>query len=188
MKTFSDLKKPRKINQNIETVYDGDYLKVKAVNDWEYVEEKDCVVVLPHLTTFDEIVLRKEHVPPFNTREPEQESFLTVVSGTMEAGETPEQTMIRELKEETGIMLNTGFTGWTKWGEYFWNKGNNAKVHIYYLPLTTSDFANVAITGDGSESEEKSKSIKVDMTYIESLNPSDIITELILMKMKTLSE
>lgn len=184
MKTFTDLKKPKKINQDIETVYDGDYIKVKSVTGWEFVEEKDCVVVLPHLINFDEIILRKEDVPPFQTRHPNQEFFLTVVSGTMEAGEDPTETLIRELREETGMLLNAGFQGWKKLGEYFWNKGNNSKCHLYYLPLTTSDFQKVAAVGDGSISEEKSKTIRIDMSYLNSLKPSDLVTELLLMKLK----
>lgn len=184
MKTFTDLKAPRKVNQNVEIVYDGDYLKVKTVDGWEFVEEKDCVIVLPHFVNFDEIILRKEQVPPFNTRVSDQEHFLTVVSGTMEAGEEPTDTLVRELQEETGIMLNTGFQGWKKLGEYFWNKGNNAKCHLYYLPITTSDFQKVAASGDGSKAEENSITVRVSLDYIDSLRPSDLVTELILMKLK----
>lgn len=184
MKTFTQLKKPKKVNQDIETVYDGEYMKVKSTNGWEYIEESDCVIVLPHLLNFDEIILRKEHVPPFNTRDTNQEHFLTVVSGTMEAGEDPTETLIRELREETGIMLNTGFQGWKKIGEFFWNKGNSSKCHLYYLPITTSDFQKVAATGDGSEAEELSKTVRVDLDYLDSLRPSDLVTELMLMKLK----
>lgn len=184
MKTFTDLKAPRKINQDIETIFDGDYIKVKTVDGWEFVEDSDCVVVLPHLVNFDEIILRKEVIPAFNTREPNPEHFLTVVSGTMEAGEDPTETLIREVREETGMMLNTGFQGWKKWGEYFWSKGSNSKCHLYYLPLTMSDFQRVAASGDGSELEANSKSVRVDMEKIDSLRPSDLVSELLLMKLK----
>ena len=79
MKDFSKISKPAKKQKEHEIKYDG-YLKVKDANGWEYVDEKDCVVVLPHLVNFDEFLLRKEVVPPFNGREPENEHFLTVVS------------------------------------------------------------------------------------------------------------
>ena len=174
----------RSIKEEIKTIYDGEYMNIKATDGWEFVEEKDCVIVLPHLINFNEIILRKENVPPFNTREPNKEHFLTVVSGTMEAGEDPTETLVRELKEETGIMLNTGFKGWTKWGEYFWNKGNNSKCHVYYLPITTSDFQKVVAKGDGSVSEDKSITVRIDLSYIESLRPSDLITEMVLSKFR----
>ena len=175
MKTFSEISK-KKEPKPADMVYDGDYIKVKSMDGWEFVEERDIVIIVPHLLEFDEVLLRKEYVPPFNTREPEQEHFLTCISGTMEAGEKPTDTLIREVKEEAGVVLNTGFEGWKKWGKFFMNKGNNSYCHIYYLPITTSDFQKIEPTGDGSEEEAKSNTVRIDLKYLDSLNPSDLIT------------
>ena len=38
--------------------------------------------------------------------------------------------------------------------------------------------------GDGSNAEKMSKSVKVDVKYIKSLNPSDLITDYMLLKLK----
>lgn len=183
MELFSKLTKKSKNGKEDEIKYDG-YLKVLDSDGWEYVEEKDCVVVIPHLVNFDEILLRKEVVPPFNSRIPDQEHFITVVSGTMEGTEKPEETLVRELREETGIKLNTGFQGWKKWGSFFWNKGNNSRCHLFYLPLTISDFQKVSITGDGSEFEKKSTTFRIDIKYLDSLKPSDLITQTMLLYLK----
>jgi 8-oxo-dGTP pyrophosphatase MutT (NUDIX family) len=185
MELFSKLSKAEKNKKEkeYELKYDG-YLKVKDADGWEYVEEKDCVVVIPHLVNFDEILLRKEVVPPFSSRFPKQEHFLTVVSGTMDGTETPEETLIRELREETGIKLNTGFEGWKKWGEFFWNKGNNSRCHLYYLPLTITDFSKIQAYGDGSQFEENSSTLRVDIAYLDSLKPSDLITQTMLLYLR----
>jgi len=183
MKKFSKLIKEKDNNIETELKYDG-YLKVKSIDGWEYVDEKDCVVVLPHLINFDEILLRKEVVPSFNTREPKNNYFLTVVSGTVDGMETPEDCLIRELREETGISLNSGFKGWKKWGEFFWNKGNSSKCHLYYLPLTISDFSKVLPKGDGSLEEENSITTRVNLDYINSLKPSDLVSQLMLLYLK----
>jgi hypothetical protein len=50
--------------------------------------------------------------------------------------------------------------------------------------LNERDYHEVVAKGDGSKEEEMSKSVKVDVKYINSLNPSDLITYYMLMKMK----
>jgi 8-oxo-dGTP pyrophosphatase MutT (NUDIX family) len=165
-------------------LYDG-YIKVKEKSGWEYVSEKDCAIALVHLLDFDEILLRKEIVPPFNDKYPEQEFFLTVISGTIETGENPIQTITRELVEEAGILLNTTYMNYESWGKYFYCKGNSSQCHIYYIPLRTNDFRKVEASGDGSDFEEKSKTVRIDTKYLQALKPSDLITSLCIEKMKS---
>jgi hypothetical protein len=50
--------------------------------------------------------------------------------------------------------------------------------------LTERDYEEVVAKGDGSKIEEMSKSVKVDVRYLNSLNPSDLITDYMLMKFK----
>jgi len=165
-------------------VYDG-YLKVKSKDGWEFVKEKDCVIAVVHLLDFNEIIVRKEIVPPYRERYPSQEFFLTSLSGTIENGETPIQTIIRELVEEAGIMLNSNFTSYENWGEYFWCKSNSSKASIFYFPLRVNDFIRVEPKGDGSKIEEMSKSVRVDIKYLDSLKPSDLVTALCIEKLKS---
>ncbi len=184
MNTFSKLEKQDKLSiEKVDFLYDG-YIKVKSKDGWEYVSESDCVVAIVHLLDFNEILLRKEIVPPFQERHPEQEFFLTIISGTMKDGENPVQTITRELVEEAGILLNTTYMDYEKWGEYFWNKGNTSKCNIFYMPLRINDYRKVQATGDGSEFEKQSKTVRIDLKYLESLKPSDLVTALCLEKMK----
>jgi 8-oxo-dGTP pyrophosphatase MutT (NUDIX family) len=165
-------------------VYDGDYIKVKEKSGWQYVVEPDCVIAVPHLVDYDEVLVRKEFVPPFQEKHPEQEFFLTMISGTMEDGETPVDTLIRELQEEAGVLLNTTYMNYERWGEFFSNKGNSSKYHIFYLPLGINDFQKIKATGDGSKTEEISKTVRVNTKYVESLVPSDLISAFCLEKLK----
>lgn len=184
MNKFSSVSKEKLGIEKDDFLYDG-YLKIKSKDGWEYVDEKDCAVCIVHLIEFNEILLRMEEVPPFRDKHPHQEKFLTLISGTIENGETPTETMIRELEEEAGIVLNTLYSSMESLGDYFWNKGNSSKCHLFYVPLRINDYKKVAIKGDGSEFEKKSKNVRVDVKNIQALKSSDIVTALMLEKIKT---
>ncbi len=185
MNKFSKIEKKVNTIEKVDYLYDG-YLKVKSKNGWEYVVENDCSVAMVHLIDLNEILIRKEIVPPFQERHAGQEFFLTTISGTMKEGESPIQTITRELVEEAGIQLNTNYTGYESWGEFFWCKGNTSKCHIFYMPLRVNDFRKVNASGDGSDFEKNSKTVRVDLKYLDALKPSDLLTAYCLEKMKSL--
>jgi 8-oxo-dGTP pyrophosphatase MutT (NUDIX family) len=160
-------------------VWQGDYLKIKNIEGWDVVVENDCVLILPYLIDTDEIILRKEVIPPFKFKTG-QDFFLTGISGTIENNESVEETLFRELQEEAGIKLNTGYKQFKKWSETFFNKGNTAKCHIYYVPLYNYDYITVMAKGDGSEEEAKSTAVRVNIKYLNNLKPSDLATTLAL--------
>ena len=92
-------------------------------------------------------------------------------------------TRIRELKEELGIELRYGME--IKFdSELFVSKGNCTKYHTCILPLTKGDYNEVVATTDGSIAEQKSSSVKVDVKYINQLKPNDVITALMIEKIK----
>jgi 8-oxo-dGTP pyrophosphatase MutT (NUDIX family) len=178
MKSFTSLtKKKKKEDLPSEVVYKGDYLSVVKIEEWEVVSERDCVVVIPYFPEYNEFLIRKEHVPPYQHVD-KQDFFITVVSGVMEDGERPEDTMRRELEEETGIRLNSGYTGQKKWNTLFLNKGNTSKCHIFFVSLTHNDFQKVMAKGDGSRSEAMSSTVRVDTKYLEHLKTADVLTTL----------
>lgn len=167
-----------------EYSYDGKHFKVKQYKDWECIEGNDYIVCLPHLIDRGEIVIRKEWIPTFLLKEPNKEFHLTVVTGGIDENETPEEALFRELEEEAGIKLNTHYSNYEKLGEYYTNKGNNGKCHIYYLPIEINDFQYITPTGDGSEAESKSSCVVVDTQYLDSLKMSEAIGQLCLMEFK----
>jgi 8-oxo-dGTP pyrophosphatase MutT (NUDIX family) len=184
MEKFSLYSQQMNQPEDEEYLYDGDYMKIKNIDGWEAVIEKDCMIVVPHLLDYNEIILRKESIPPFQYVE-KREFFLTALSGGIEKGETAEKTLFRELEEEAGIRLNTGYKAYKKWNELFFNKGNTAKCHLYYLPLHSYDFTTVYAKGDGTESESKSTAVRIDLKYLDNLNTSDLVTCLLLEYLKS---
>jgi len=85
-----------------EIVHKGKWLttfrRKTATGYWEYVERnnKNAAVVMIGITPENEIVLIKQLRQTFN------QTVIEFPAGLIDEGETPEQTAIRELKEETG--------------------------------------------------------------------------------------
>ena len=87
------------------------------------------------------------------------------------------------LKPLTDVLMSGQLTQGPKVEEF----ENALKQYIgnpYILTLTERDYHEVIAKGDGSKAEDISKSVKVDVKYIKSLNPSDLITDYMLMKIK----
>jgi len=180
---FSKLKPKDEFAEDKEKVlYKDEHFNVVQFEDWSILKERDCVVCIPFLVETNQIILRYEYIPTFKYVDG-QEYHVTVVCGGIENGETPEKAIRRELEEEAGIVLREDFQ-LEEMKPLFVNKAVANKYHPYLIPLTERDYEEVVAKGDGSKIEEMSKSVKVDVRYLNSLNPSDLITDYMLMKIK----
>lgn len=178
---MKDRNKIRASNKDVVT-YSDDRLKIIKYEDWSIIRAKDSVICIPYLIESNEIILRHEYVPTFKYAG-DQEYHVTVIAGGIEYGETPDQAMLRELEEEAGIVLRDDYKLDAE-GPIFLCKGIADKFYLYVLPLNERDYHEVVARGDGSVAEEKSKSVKVSAKYIDSLKPSEIITQYMLLKVK----
>jgi 8-oxo-dGTP pyrophosphatase MutT (NUDIX family) len=181
---FSKLRPKNDFNEPDEDiVYQDEKLKVVKFENWSVIKEKDCIVCIPYLIESNQMVLRYEYIPTFKYVDG-QEYHATLVCGGIETGETPKMALLRELEEEAGIVLREDFTIEEELKPLFISKGHTNKYYPFILPLNERDYHEVIAKGDGSEEESKSKSVKVDLKYINSVNSSDLITDYMLMKLK----
>ena len=184
MEKFSKLRPKNDFNEPDEDiVYQDEKLKVVKFENWSVIKEKDCIVCIPYLIESNQMVLRYEYIPTFKYVDG-QEYHATLVCGGIETGETPKMALLRELEEEAGIVLREDFTIEEELKPLFISKGHTNKYYPFILPLNERDYHEVIAKGDGSEEESKSKSVKVDLKYINSVNSSDLITDYMLMKLK----
>lgn len=163
-------------------IFENDFMKVTNYEDWVVVEEPNVVACLPYLIEDNQIVVRQEYIPTFKKVEG-NEYFLTVVAGRIENGESPQQALRRELEEEAGIVLREGYQ-FEFDRPVFACKTTTSLFHFCLVPLTENDYHEVIAKGDGTKNESISKSVKVDTKYLNHLNPSDLITELLLAKLR----
>jgi 8-oxo-dGTP pyrophosphatase MutT (NUDIX family) len=178
--------KHQKNNQELkpELKYDG-YLKILSYKDGEMVDQPDMVIILPYLKDSDSILIRVEPIPSHELAFPEAntDKFITIISGTMEEGETPEQTVRRELYEEAGIVLSS-VKNLNIETPVALSKGNKAKYYCCYIELGKSEYKQTVAPGDGTNSENNSRTISIPVKDIEQLNTYDLITRYMLTKFK----
>ena len=157
-------------------IFKSDYLSIINKDGWEIVKEKDMIIVLPYLMDEDSILIRLEDVPTYATLKPQIELFPTLISGSIEENETPEIALKRELKEEAGILLKNSIKLDIMQPKHV-SKGNIAQYYICILPISSLDYDVVFADGDGSISEKKSKTIKLNIKLFNDVEFFDTISE-----------
>lgn len=183
MQRFSKLKpKDEFVDKKEEILYKDDYLKVFKYEDWSVLEEMDTIICIPYLIETNQIILRYEYIPPFKYVDG-QEYHVTVIAGGVERGETVEKALFRELEEEAGIVLRDDYKV-EFMNPLFKSKGCVDKYHPCIITLSERDYHEILPKGDGSKAEDISKSVKVDVKFLKSLNVSDTITAYMLEKIK----
>lgn len=191
MDKFSKIQKGKKkeMDSAEKTLYKGDVLSIIEYQDWEFVKEGDMVVVLPYLRDESNIILRHEWIPTYQYHYKDHNDFksvthfLTMLTGTVEPGESLENTVRRELYEEAGIVLSNVYSVELD-KHLFMSKGNVTQYHTCILELRYNDFRLTAPKGDGSEGEAISSSVKIGLGDLDELRTHDLITEYMLTKFK----
>jgi 8-oxo-dGTP pyrophosphatase MutT (NUDIX family) len=183
MEKFTKLKPKTEFTEDKEDIlFSNKYMKVINYEDWTVIKESDFVVCIPYLIDSNQIILRHEYIPTFKMVDG-QEFHITVLSGGIELGESPERAILRELEEEAGVVVSPDFKiEFMK--PLFVSKGNASKYHPCIIQLTERDYHEVIAKGDGSEAEKKSQSVKIDTKYINAINSSDLITDYMILKLK----
>lgn len=162
-----------------EKLWQGEHIAVITPKEYPYecVHEPDVIMVFPILAVKSKFVdglmnyylgIRKEHCPPYKMKDDQNhEYFYTPITGRMDIkGETPEQTMKRELIEEAGVKLID-----YKVIEELHNiplcKTTDLRAHIYILIIDS--FEQVEAIGDGTLNEEMSSTVFVNLNKMEDI-------------------
>ena len=157
----------------MDLLFSNDYLQVlsnknKGDEEYYFTKQSDKVVILPYckykgewcvLTLMEPILLwgrRKE---------------ITAITGSIEKGEDPDKTAIRELEEEMGIITEWG-DHWTFVGEFYPQKSTVDCRYMYLVDISSAEIGEKPT--DGSYFE------KVAKTVLSELNIEGISQDLAL--------
>jgi 8-oxo-dGTP pyrophosphatase MutT (NUDIX family) len=191
MDKFSNIQKGKKkeVQPEEKTLYKGDVINIKGYKEWEFVKENDMVAVIPYLRDESCIILRHEWVPTYQYHYRKHNDykkvthFLTTLTGSVEEGESLENTVRRELYEEAGIVLSNMYE--IEMDKHlFLSKGNVSQYHTCIVELRYNDFRLSPPKGDGSYGESISNSVKISLGDLDEIKTHDLITEYMITKFK----
>lgn len=180
MEKFTQIK-DTPITPEDETLYKGKYLDVISYKDTEILQLKDKVAILPYFRDEATFLMRLEYTPAYQYKNRDKSNlkritnYLTVITGAIEDGETPEQTIRRELYEEGGIVLNNLYPFEVE-GPFFTDKYNTSQMWLCLLELPVNSYRQIKPPTDGSVSEKLSKCIKVSVGDVAQIVNNDLIT------------
>jgi hypothetical protein len=185
MEKFTKYTKNLPLEEKPIPVYQGDVNLIKF-RDWTIIDEADMVAVLPYFKDEGYVLLRSEWIPTYQWKYKDIhkgiDKFITVISGHIEEGETPQQTLRRELYEEAGIVLNE--TKELDIGRPLHiSKGNLNCYFPCLLELNYNDYQQTKAPGDGSLAEKKSQTIKISLADLDQIVPFDLISGFLMEKL-----
>jgi 8-oxo-dGTP pyrophosphatase MutT (NUDIX family) len=173
----------------IKDIYKGSHLSIVNYKEWDIVQSKDRVVILPFFKDEGCILMRNEYLPSYNLRfkgvsgYKDVTNYLTVISGAIDEGETPIQTIRRELVEEAGVVLSNLYE--INIGEQvFADKGVAYMLYFTLLEINYNDFRLIQPPTDGSKGEQKSKTVRISLGEIDSIKIYDLLTAHMLLRLK----
>jgi len=181
MEKFTQIKDKPVVPED-EVLFNGKYLDVIKYKDTEILKINDKVAIIPYFRDEATFLMRLEYLPSFQLKNRDKSNlknitnYLTVITGSIEDGDTPEQTIRKELHEEAGIVLNNLY-GFEFEGPFFADKYSTCQMWICLLELPVNSYRQVKPPTDGSKHEKLSRCIRVSLADIDQIVNNDLITK-----------
>lgn len=172
-----------------ESLYQGKYIDIIKYKDTEISQSKDCIAIIPYFRDEATFLMRLEYLPAYQYKNRDKSNlkritnYLTVITGSIEENETPEQAIRRELHEEGGIVLNNLYPFEIE-GPLFIDKYSTSQIWICLLELPVNSYRQIKPPTDGSKNEQLSKSIRVSVGDIDQIVNNDLISKYLIQSLK----
>jgi 8-oxo-dGTP pyrophosphatase MutT (NUDIX family) len=172
-----------------EEVYSSNYIDIVKYKGNDVIKDKDSVAILPYFKYEGTLLMLSEYLTAYQYRNKDVQAlkkvtnYLSVITGSIEEGESVEKAIRRELYEEGGVLLNNMFNIEYQ-GPYFKSKSHSSQVYMCVLELNINEYKQTQPPGDGTKSEELSRTIKVSLGDIDNIKSNDLFTQNLLLMLK----
>jgi len=172
------------------SLFNGKFLDIINYKETEILQVKDKVAILPYFRDEATFLMRLEYLPAYQYKNMDKSNlkritnYLTVITGAIEDGETPDKTIRRELYEESGLLLNNLYPFEVE-GPYFVDKYNTSQIWVCLLELPVNSYRQIKPPTDGSKVEKLSKCIRVSVGDVNSIVNNDLISKYLITKLIT---
>jgi hypothetical protein len=179
---FNQLTQPKLAERKEEkkTIFKNEDLKIIKFEKNSLISTKDIIVFIPYLIQDNQIIIKQEYIPAYKYVD-NQELHVSLITAIVNKDESPEESLLRELQEIAGIVVRSKYKIEIN-KPLFLNKNSINKVYFSILPLMENDYNEISV--NRVLLHPLDKVIKLDLRYINSINASDIITELLIEKFK----
>lgn len=188
MEKFTQIKDIPAIPED-DVLFNGNYLDIVKYKDTEILKVKDKIAVIPYFRDEATFLMRSEYTPSYQYKNRDNSNlrnitnYLTVITGTIEDNELPEQTIRRELYEEAGIVLNNLFQFDIE-GPFFVQKYSTGQIYVCLLELPVNSYRQIKPPTDGSKHEKLSKCIRISVGDVNQIVNNDLITKYLVSLLK----
>ncbi len=153
------------------TLWKGKYLSVVSPiqDSYEAIHENDCIGVVPLIKINNNLYacIRKEYNPAYSIKDKTgKKLYYTIITGTVKNKESYEKCMIRELKEEAGIIAKKYNILYER-KKIPINKASDVRMTYYIIHI--QEFEKEIPKGDGTKNEKLSKSFFININKLSKL-------------------
>jgi len=173
MNTLSNIEK-----QKAKQIFDAETFKVSNVYGNNIIDEKDQIIVLPYLKELNNILLKYQSIPAYETKQPEIDKYAQALTCKVNSEYTINENIKRACINDFGIKIDDNFQ-LDVLSPIFLYPNSNVRFYICILPLMEYDYEQV-LPEEDKKQLMKSKNISVNINELNNVIFYELISRYVI--------